>query len=176
MKWPRLEQVDPSTLRFIALPPFFADCLLRLGEILSQRNHPDIARRLFPAPSDDEPFNAEWRVMIAPELRHLFVEAGEMVLGDLAALEPEGHWAHTFRVVFPAAHADAWMSALNEARLILGEQFGLREEDLDHPMSKFNPNNARHMAIARVWALGYLLELLVGGADAGARPENGPCL
>ncbi len=163
MKKPRLERADATSLRFTNLAPFFADSLLQIPDILALRDRPDIARRLFPAPSDDARINREWISLAEPELRRLFASAGEIMAGDLAGLELEARRSPAFRIVFPANHTNAWMSALNEARLILGEQYGVTEEDMTRPLRDLE--NPRELALARIWALGYLLELLVAGAE-----------
>jgi hypothetical protein len=65
------------------------------------------------------------------------------------------------------------MSALNEARLILGEQYAVTDADITMPLTDLE--NPCELARARIWALGYLLELLVGASpEGGAAPSGRP--
>lgn len=155
----RIESVDGKHLRVNGIDPLLADCLQRLGEILPGRDTPAAHRRLFPVPSADRNLNAEWEKFVTPDLRHLFVSAGETVLRDLTALEPDPQHKRQFRVTFPAAHLDAWMSALNQARLILGEQSQVTEPDMER--RDLDPRQAQDLGLIRIHVFGWLLQLLV---------------
>ncbi|MCX7887670.1 MAG: DUF2017 domain-containing protein, partial [Verrucomicrobiae bacterium] len=63
------------------------------------------------------------------------------------------------RLCFPADHLNAWMSALNQARLILGERFEITEDDMNRPL--LNPVKPKDAAVFQIHVLGYLLQLLV---------------
>jgi hypothetical protein len=51
------------------------------------------------------------------------------------------------------------MSALNQARLILGELFGITESDMNK--ADLDLEQPKDLAIFRIHVLGYLLQLLV---------------
>ena len=155
----RLEVVDGKQIRLSGLNPLMTDCLQRLGEILPQRDSPAAQRRLFPAPSAEPQLNDEWEKFVTPDLRHLFVSAGETVLRDLTALEPDPRHPDYFHLTFPAPHRNAWLSALNQARLILGAEFQVTEPDMDR--RDLDPRQARDLALARIHLLGYLLQLFI---------------
>jgi len=151
--------VDGKNLRITNIPPFLAGSLLRLGEILAQRDHPDVRGRIFPTPTDDAGINEDWSAYVGPELRHLFVSAGETVTRDLASLQPDSTAPAGQRLTIPVAHRDAWFSAINEARLILGERFGVTEKDMDR--GDLDPDVPKDVALAQIHVLAWLLELLV---------------
>jgi len=156
----RVRPIDAKHIRISGIEPFLADCLQGLGEILEQRDSPKVSGRLFPNPTvSDDKANAEWQQQTTPEMRHLFVSAGETVTRDLTALKPDAHDPALFEATFPADHVNAWMSALNQARLILGELFSVTEADMN--AMRFDVRNAKTLAIVRIHLLGYLLQLFI---------------
>ncbi len=55
------------------------------------------------------------------------------------------------------------MSAINQARLILGEQFHVTEQDMVR--RDIDPHRASDIALIRIHLLGWLLEVLVQSGD-----------
>lgn len=155
----RVEKVGPKHLRLAGINPAVGECLQHLGEILAQRDLPAAHRRLHPPPTADAQANAEWDGLMTPDLRHLFVTAGETVTRDLAGMEQDPAAQHTMRVTFSTEHLAAWMSALNQARLILGECYRVREADMDR--TDLDPREPRDLALLRIHLLGYVLHLFV---------------
>jgi hypothetical protein len=150
----RIEPAGPKHLRITGINPVIADCLLAVPEILEQRDSPAARQRLLPDPTPaDAPTNADWQRLIAPELRRLFVTAGQTVTRDLTVLRAG------LPLTFPAKHRNAWMSALNEARLILGERFKITEADMT--AEDFSVREPKGLAVFRIHVLGYLLQLFV---------------
>ena len=170
----RVQPVDSKTIRISGIEPFLADCLETLGQTLELRDSPRVSHRLFPPPTaDNDRANEEWRKYAGPELRHLFVSAGETVLRDLTGLKPEETTPPSYEVSFSAAHANAWITSLNQARLILGELYHVTEEDMSR--TRFDVNDDRTLAIVRIHLLGYLLHLFVEletGEAGGHGPET----
>jgi hypothetical protein len=164
----RVSAPDEKHISITGIPPVVVFCLRELPHILEKRDTPDARARLFPSPTrDDAKANADWEQLIVPELRHLFVTAGETVARDLAKLEEESTETHSCRVTFAAAHLNAWMSALNEARLILGELFDVTEQDMNR--EDFDLDDPKQFAILKIGALGWLLQLFVAVASGTAR-------
>jgi hypothetical protein len=150
----RVEPVGVKHLRISGIDALVLDCLHALPEILEQRDKPVVRCRLLPDPTGADPkTNEEWQRLIAPELRHLFVSAGETVTRDLTAVTPDG------QLTFPTEHLNAWMSALNQARLILGELHRITDADME--TTEFRVTEPKAQAILRIHVLGYLLQLLV---------------
>jgi hypothetical protein len=162
-----VEVVDAKTVRLIGIFPIMADCLQRLGEILAQRDTPEVRQRLIPTPSTDDSINAEWERFITPDLRHLFVSAGETVLQDLTQLQADPHDPKCFSVAFPVVHLDAWMSAINQSRLILAEQHHITEEDMNR--DGLDLRSASDIPLIRINLLGWLLSVLVQFGDGKTR-------
>ena len=164
-----VQALGEKHIRISGIPPVLAAMLRELPEILELRDSPDARARLFPNPTADDKVNNEWQQMAGPELRHLFVSAGETVARDLTALEVDGDNTEGHRVTFPVEHVNAWMSALNQARLILAEVHKLDEPDMNR--TDFNPESPNHRAALRIHLLGYLLHLFVE-LNNGNEPKN----
>jgi hypothetical protein len=148
-----IERSGEKHIRISGLDPVLLDCLHALPEILEKRDTTAARRRLLPDPTTDRTINADWQQTIAPELRHMFVAAGDTVTRDLAGITPDGE------LTFAAEHLNAWMSALNEARLILGEIFRITDADMETP--EFDVTTPKGLAVFRIHVLGYFLQLLV---------------
>jgi hypothetical protein len=149
----RVERSGEKHIRVTGLDPVILDCLHALPEILDQRDQPAARQRLLPDPTIDPAINADWRQAVAPELRHLFVVAGDTVTRDLTGITTEGE------LTFAVEHLNAWMSALNEARLILGEIFRITKADME--TTEFDVTTPKGLAVLRIHVLGYFLQLLV---------------
>lgn len=166
----RVQPVDEKHIRISGIAPVLAVMLREMPEILEMRDSPAAQARLFPSPTrTDDKINKEWQQMIGPELRHLFVSAGETVTRDLTALAVDEEDAEAYQVEFPIEHLRAWMSALNQARLILGEVHQISEENMSR--SDFDPQCPKHVAALRIHLLGYLLQMFVE-LEADNEPEN----
>lgn len=161
-----VERAGEKGVRIGGIEPALARCLLELPQILERRDEPRARRRLFPDPTaGEETANRDWQEHVAPELRHLFETAQTTVACDLTQLVPDPKRKRVQQVVFPAEHVRAWMSALNEARLILGELYEVAERDMN-TLGLLGGSNKRQ-AVLRIHLLGALLEQLVA-LESGA--------
>ncbi|MCG3148878.1 MAG: hypothetical protein PCFJNLEI_02327 [Verrucomicrobiae bacterium] len=162
----RVQPDGPKNLRITGIDPVVLDSLFALPEILELRDKPAARDRLLPVPTaDNEALNADWQQNVTPDLRHLFVTASETVLRDLTGVEPDPRAKQLQQLTFPAEHLNAWLSAVNQARLILGELHHVTEADMAN--ADFNLAEPRDLALLRIHVLGYLLEYLVkiSGSD-----------
>lgn len=161
MKLLRIRAVDEKTIELTGIPPILIHCLHLLPDILRHRTQPGVRARLFPDPEPGNPrANAEWHEVTDPDLRHLFVSAEETVIRDLTALN-DG------RLRIPTAHLTAWMSAINQARLILGELHHVTEQDMDR--ADLDPARPKDLALLQIHILGYLLQTIVDFVQNPAR-------
>ena len=74
------------------------------------------ARR--PQPNEKE-ICAEWKLYVEPELRRLFESATETVASDLQQLNGNEKPFANCTLRIPVEHTDAWLNALNQARLVI---------------------------------------------------------
>lgn len=120
------------------------------------------AARLFPDPvAGKEPkISQEWAEYVAPELREGFENASATVEADLGPLTAGAG------LTIPLDHVDAWLNALNQARLVLAARFDVTEEDMNNP-EPFDSQNEREMAISQIHVFGLLQECLIQGLGEG---------
>ena len=124
-------------------------------------------RRIFPDPAsgpDTADLREEWREYVEPGLRHLFEDAMVTVQTDLEHLDENGV------LPVPAAHVDAWLNALNQARLALAAKFDIGEAEMDELTSR--PKNERDFAVLQIHLYGFIQECLVRGALGGSLDEE----
>ena len=82
-----VQLLDEKRVLVSGIPAVLTAMLRELPEILELRDSPDTRARLYPNPTTgNNKINQEWHQMAGPELRHLFVSAGETVTRDLTGL------------------------------------------------------------------------------------------
>lgn len=160
----RVAAADSKRVRVTGIDPFLAQSLGGLPDLIQQANT-ECRGRLYPDPTGDARLNEDWRQYVTPDLHHLFIAAGQTVAQDLTALQPQPRLADHQQVLFPAAHLKAWVSALNQARLHLGERFAVTEADMD--AREFDLDDPKRAAVFQIHVFGYLLQLLLE-LEAGA--------
>jgi hypothetical protein len=77
-----------------------------------------VRERLLPDTCSDGDDEAQWRRHAVPELERLFSSRAQLVRRDLAGLRKLGK-SDTQLLLIPNAHVNAWLAALNAARLAL---------------------------------------------------------
>ena len=149
-------------LEITDLDPFLAELLRQIPESTNPEGAEAAEKRLFSAPAhaDLKEICAEWKVYVEPELRRLFRTATETVTTDLGQLNgSEKPFANcTLRI--PTAHAEAWLSALNQARLVIATKYGFNEGELcDHYRSPIG--SRRDLSLFQVNFYGFLQEFIL---------------
>jgi len=157
----RFRRASADAWELREIHPLFAGLLAELPKVAAR--HKKSQARLYPDPvgADGEAeLRADWKEHVRPELERLFTSNREMVARDLSVL---GHNGQGTKLVIPAAHIDAWLNALSQARLIIVEENRFAEADLDH---REPPDLAtrRGMALLKVHFYAHLQELLVEAA------------
>lgn len=149
----RVVMVDEKRLAIRGIDPVIGRCLYELPDILRLRDRPGVRDRLLPGLiAGDDAVNDEWREWVGPELQHLFAAAADTVVRDLTTLDRG-------EILLPVEHVVAWMSALNQARLILGELHQVTEADMNR--ADFDLDHPRQKALLQIHLLGYLLQLFI---------------
>lgn len=145
------------------LDPFLAELLRQIPESTSGEGIEAAQLRLFslPAPASEHEVCEEWKLYVEPELRRIFLSATETVNEDLKQLngKNEKPFANcTLRI--PAEHAQAWLSALNQARLVIAAKYNFNENDLcDHYRSPIG--SRRDLSLFQVNFYGFLQEYIL---------------
>jgi hypothetical protein len=111
------------------IPPLLASLMRQIPGLFEQ-DWSAAEERLFPSPTQDpgeQALREDWKAHVEPELHAFFLSTRQVVEADLRGFqESEG----SYTLEFPAAHAESWLNALNQARLYLAAQHHLEEAEL----------------------------------------------
>lgn len=174
--FPRVERQADGGIAIEDLTPPIVFILLELPGMLGPDQPDEVKQRLFPDPSEDDETRKDWARLVQPELYALLASAREIVQRDLGGLVSSGGLC---RLEIPAPHVNAWISALNAARLALGAVHGIEDEDDLHPFGLAEEDDEpveldeRGLAIVKIHLLGELQALLVLEQDPEAGGELG---
>ena len=103
---------------------------------------------------------AEWKLYVEPELRRLFHSATETVAADLKQLSGNEKPFANRMLFIPANHADAWLNALNQARLVIAAKNDFSEGELgDNYRSPIG--SRRDLSLFQVNFYGFLQEFIL---------------
>jgi hypothetical protein len=150
----QLARIDPQTVALTQLDPFICDLLQKIVPSASPGDHPAAHARIYSSPSAGaEPdLDADWQEFVEPDLREHFEASRSLVERDLATLEPaRGGGEASLNI--PVAHLDSWISALNQARLILAERHSITEADMRRELTL---GDARSFALFQIEFYGEL--------------------
>ena len=152
-------------LEISELDPFLAELLRQIPSSTNPDGMPAAEKRLFSSPGlRGSGLGAEWKTYVEPELRRLFRSATETVAADLEQLNGKEKTSDNGKLRIPAAHADAWLNALNQARLVLAEKYQFSDAELcDHDRSPVG--SRRDLSLFQINFYGFLQELILRELD-----------
>jgi hypothetical protein len=144
------------------LDPFLAELLLQIPASADPGGLPAAEQRLFSSPTtrNESEICSEWKTYVEPELRRLFQTATETVAQDLQQLNGNDKLFANRTLRIPSKHADAWLSALNQARLVIAAKNNFTENELnDHCRSPIG--SRRDLSLFQVNFYGFLQEFIL---------------
>lgn len=153
-------------LEISELDPFLAELLRQIPASADPEGVPDAEKRLFSSPADlsEKEICAEWKLYVEPELRRLFRSATETVAIDLKQLSGEEKTLANRTLRIPTEHADAWLNALNQARLALAAKYNFTDGELcDHYRSPVA--SRRDLSLFQVNFYGFIQEFILRALD-----------
>lgn len=151
---------DAESLCISDLDPFLAELLRQIPASANPEGAPEAQARLFTRPSTEKEICTEWKSYVEPELRRLFRSATETVVADLAQINGNEKSLRNRSLRIPFEHADAWLSALNQARLVIAERYKFTDEELnDHDRSPIG--SRRDLSLFQVNFYGFLQEFIL---------------
>ncbi|MBS0660861.1 MAG: DUF2017 family protein [Verrucomicrobia bacterium] len=155
-------------LALTGLDPFAVQLLREIPEAGADSD-PAVQARLHPSPAGGKlqaEVEPDWEEYVRPELRSLFEEARTVVQRDLSRMkaeivaQPDGPAEPTFRLAIPSRNFDAWLSALNQARLALAARHHFTEADMnDH--ARFPIASERDLRLFQIDLYGLIQEMIV---------------
>lgn len=144
------------------LDPFLAELLRQIPASTNTEDSPAARERLFSAPAStsEKEICAEWKLYVEPELRRLFQSATETVAGDLEQLDGKEKSVNNCTLRIPMQHTDAWLNALNQARLAIAARCNFTETELcDHERSPIG--SRRDLSLFQMNFYGFLQEFIL---------------
>jgi hypothetical protein len=160
----RFRRYSPDAFELCDIHPLFAELLAEVPRAASR--HDSARSRIYPDPIGIEGADtvgedlSDWREHVHPELERLFAGSREKVSEDLGGL---GTKNGSLRCVIPRENIDAWLNALNQARLVIVEEnkFGERELSGAEPPDL---STRRGLSLLKVHFYAHLQELLIEAA------------
>lgn len=151
-----------EVLELSELDPFLAELLRQIPESTNTEGAESAERRLFSLPANEaeKELCAEWKVYVEPELRCFFQSATQTVTADLKPLNGNSRPFANCTLAIPLENADAWLNALNQARLVIASKYGFSESELcDHYRSPIG--SRRDLSLFQVNFYGFLQEFIL---------------
>lgn len=150
-------------VEFVGIDPFLAEIIRQIPRAADPEDSEEAEARLFSSPClDNDELANDWVELVVPELKTHFNSAVSLVENDLEEKlsASAGEDDFPYRLQIPLAHADAWLSALNQARLVLAARHGFTDEEL---AEQFQPRLSSHreLALYQMMIYGWMQELLL---------------
>ena len=147
-------------LEISELDPFLAELLRQIPESCNLEGVEAAQQRIFSPPAKDSEICSEWKVYVEPELRRLFRSATETVEADLQQLNGCAKPFANCTLRIPTANAEAWLNALNQARLAIAAKYNFTDGELcDHYRSPIG--SRRDLGLFQVNFYGFLQEFIL---------------
>jgi len=153
---------NKDCLEISELDPFLAELLRQIPESTSTDGVESAQQRVFssPAPASEREICAEWKLYVEPELRRLFRSATETVATDLQQLNGNAKPFANCTLRIPIENAEAWLNALNQARLVIAAKYNFTDGELcDHYRSPIG--SRRDLGLFQVNFYGFLQEFIL---------------
>jgi hypothetical protein len=163
-----LQRLADGSLCLAGVDEHWRHILGGVPALLAEPQPPAVRERLLPDPSKQAAVNRDWRELIAPELEALWRANYELMAADLGRMEKDGAHRDCWRVEFPANHAAAWLSAINQARLVLASRWNVTEEDMNRPAEDLKPTERDH-DIFLIHLLAYAEQLFIEAEEGSGQ-------
>ena len=148
------------------LDPFLAEILRQIPASADPGGVAAAEERLFSSPAgrSEKEICQEWKLYVEPELRRLFRSSTETVAADLKQLSGKEKSFANRKLCIPAENADAWLNALNQARLALAAKYNFTDGELcDHSRSPVA--SRRDLSLFQVNFYGFIQEFILRDVD-----------
>ena len=160
-----------GTLEITEIDPFLAELLRQLPGSTKPDTIPAAEQRIFslPAGPEEKELCAEWKLYVEPELRKHFQSATEVVEADLQQIKEDDKPFANRALRIPREHSDAWLNALNQARLTIAAKYDFTEAELsDHYRSPIG--SRRDLGLFQINFYGFLQEFILREMECGEAP------
>jgi hypothetical protein len=158
-----------DVLELSELDPFLAELLRQIPASTKYDGALEAEQRVFSAPAqpNEKEICEEWKLYVEPELRRLFESATETVATDLQQLNGNQKPFANCTLRIPTEHTEAWLNALNQARLVIAAKNQFSENELcDHYRSPIG--SRRDLSLFQINFYGFLQEFILRETDGGS--------
>jgi len=128
---------EDGVLIFDHLDPFLAEILRQIPQAADPEGDERALHRLLPTPTHadgEEEFIDDWNEFVRPELKQLFGDAMDDVVEDLSRIEYNEERTIA-RLTIDPDHAESWLNATNQARVVLCERHRFTEKELESDLA-----------------------------------------
>jgi hypothetical protein len=153
---------NKDCLEISEVDPFLAELLRQIPESTNPEGVESAQQRILssPAAASEREICAEWKLYVEPELRRLFRSATETVTADLQQLNGSTKPFANCTLRIPIENAEAWLNALNQARLVIAAKYNFTDGELcDHYRSPIG--SRRDLGLFQVNFYGFLQEFIL---------------
>ena len=160
----RIQRLDAKTIALEEIDAMVGELLRQIPSSADPTGSEAAMERLFPSPTEgrDPGADEDWREYVEPGLRELFLDAVSVVREDLKdfPVKPSGNLR---ALKLPVNHLEAWIHALNQARLALVARHGFTERELEHEIPA--EGGQRAFALFQIHFYGLLQEFFLRQLD-----------
>lgn len=156
----KIQRLDAKTIALEEIDGLIGELLRQIPASADPDGSEAATERLFPSLTEgrDPEADEEWREYVEPGLRELFLDAVSVVRDDLKNFPAKGS-AAAHELQLPVKHLEAWIHALNQARLALAARHAFSESELEHEIP--TEGGARAFALFQIHFYGLLQEFFL---------------
>jgi hypothetical protein len=160
----KIHRLDTETVALEEIDSLLADLLHKIPLSTDPSGSEAATARLFPAPTEGrEPSaDADWQEYVEPELRELFRDAVGVVRADLKRFQSRATNGPV-KLEVPVKHLEAWIHALNQARLALTARYSFSEREIESETP--TEGGARMLVLFQIHFYGLLQEFFLQQLD-----------
>ncbi|HZJ13940.1 MAG TPA: DUF2017 family protein [Chthoniobacteraceae bacterium] len=153
----RIRRRDDQTVELSGIDLLCCELLRQIVVSGQVDDFPAARERLYSSPSHGrEPeFDQDWKDYVEPDLRDMFRTSREVVQAALKNFPPKKP-ADSYTLNIPVKHLEAWIHALNQARLALSARFNFTEHEMEDAIPI--EGDQRALALFQVHFYGFLQE------------------
>jgi len=162
----RIVRTDSKTVSVGPLDLLYCEFLHQVRVAADPDNNNAARERLFPSPTSGAhpDLDKDWLEYVEPELNDWFTSCLKIVERDLRDF-PSGtpdDLGYTLQI--PLDHLDAWIHALNQARITLGAKYNFTDADMNGEIPLEGQD--RSLALFQEHFYGFLIECFLRILDA----------
>jgi hypothetical protein len=169
----RIVRIDPKTVSVGPLDLLYCEFLHQIHAAADPGDNDAARERLFPSPTNgkDPELDRDWLEYVEPELTDWFTSCRQVVERDLRSFpgKTSSDLGYTLRIPFD--HLDAWIHALNQARIAIGAKYNFTETDMNEEIPV--EGEERSIALFQEHFYGVLIECFLRILDGSGTERGG---